>query len=395
MSTAKRKVLIFAVAYHPFVGGAEIAVQEITRRLSSDYEFHLITLRIDKRLPKEEKINDVFVYRIGWGRGDSRLKAATSFALTLSKYLFPFWASLKAARLHRSIRFDFIWSIMASYSGFAALFFKFLHPKVPFVLTLQEGDPIDHVRERVGIFMPLYKKIFARADIIQAISKFLAGFAEKMGYRKKPIVIPNGVDLENFSKDLSIDEPVSLKKELGKRDKEVFLVTASRLVKKNAVDQIIRALTYLPENFRLFIAGEGGEEEELRRLVQKLKLGERVIFGGTISHQKLPLYLKICDIFVRPSRSEGLGSSFIEAMAAGLPVIGTPVGGIPDFLEDGKTGLFCKVNDPEDIAKQIRRLAEDKKLRETIIRSARERAFRDYDWGFISSRMTKEIFSKI
>ncbi|TSC61337.1 MAG: glycosyltransferase, partial [Parcubacteria group bacterium Gr01-1014_107] len=150
----------------------------------------------------------------------------------------------------------------------------------------------------------------------------------------------------------------------------------------------------LPENFRLFIAGEGGEEE-LRRLVQKLKLGERVIFGGTISHQKLPLYLKICDIFVRPSRSEGLGSSFIEAMAAGLPVIGTPVGGIPDFLEDGKTGLFCKVNDPEDIAKQIRRLAEDKKLRETIIRSARERAFRDYDWGFISSRMTKEIFSKI
>jgi glycosyltransferase involved in cell wall biosynthesis len=392
MNKSKKKVLIFAVAYHPFVGGAEIAVQEITKRLYSAFDFHLITLRIDKRLPKEEKIGDISVYRIGWGRGEAKFKAATSLALTCSKYLFPFWASLKASRLHKKENFSFTWSIMASYSGFAALFFKLMHPKVPFVLTLQEGDPIDHIKERVGIFMPLYKKIFSKADIVQTISNFLAGFAKKMGYGRKLVVIPNGVSLEHFSKSFSIEELDPIKKELGKQEGDVFLITVSRLVKKNAIGQIIKALTYLPENFKLFIAGEGKEEEELKKLVQKLNLEKRVVFGGTVDHQRLPLYLQACDVFVRPSRSEGLGSSFIEAMAAGIPVVATAVGGIPDFLEDGKTGLFCKMDNPEDVAKQIKRLIDDKKLRETIIENAKEKALRDYDWNFISNRMNSEVF---
>ena len=92
MKKEKIKVLIFSVAFHPFVGGAEVAVKEITERLSEGFEFFLITLRIDSRLPKEEKIGNVFVYRIGWGRNPANFKASTSSILTISKYLFPFWA---------------------------------------------------------------------------------------------------------------------------------------------------------------------------------------------------------------------------------------------------------------------------------------------------------------
>lgn len=390
----KKKALIFAVAYHPFVGGAEVAVQEITKRLAKDFEFHLITLRIDGRIPKSEKIDEVFVYRIGWGRREGA-SSSINLGLTISKYFFPFLACLKAIKLHKKHNFDFTWSIMASYSGFAALFFKFLNRKIPFVLTLQEGDPIEHIKRRVGIFMPLYKKIFSKADIVQTISNFLADFAKKYGYKKEPIVVSNGVDLENFSKEFSETELFSAKEEIEKKEGDIFLITSSRLVYKNAVDQIIKALSHLPKNFNLLIAGEGEERQTLEDLAEKLSLKERVKFLGVISHQKLPLYLKVSDIFIRPSRSEGMGNSFIEAMASGIPVIGTPVGGIPDFLEDEKTGLFCEVDNPEDIAKQVKRLIEDNKLRQNIVENAREMVAKDYSWGNISQKMKKEVFDGI
>lgn len=118
-------------------------------------------------------------------------------------------------------------------------------------------------------------------------------------------------------------------------------MTASRLVKKNGVKDIVEALVFLPKQYKLVVAGQGKLEKSLKSKVTNLKLEDRVIFVGFISHELLPLYLKASDIFVRPSLSEGLGNSFLEAMAAGIPVVGTPVGGIPDFLTDRETGIFA------------------------------------------------------
>jgi glycosyltransferase involved in cell wall biosynthesis len=96
--------------------------------------------------------------------------------------------------------------------------------------------------------------------------------------------------------------------------------------------------------------------------------------------------LKISDVFVRPSLSEGLGNAFLEAMAASIPVIGTPVGGIPDFLKDEETGLFCEVGNPEDIAQKIEKLVFDDSLRKRIIENGLELVKEKYDWGFIAAQ---------
>src|SRR6185437_3550244 len=190
-----KRILIFSLAYYPrFVGGAEVALKEITDRLGSEYEFDMITLR--KHAPAFARIGNVTVYRVGMPWRGTRTKSSTFFPL--SKTLFPFFAFYKALRLHKTRKYDLIWSMMAAYAGFAALFFKLCHPRVPYLLTLQEGDPISHIKRRALPVYPFFKMIFTRADRIQAISNYLDRFGRSMGFKGPIDVVPNGVDLSRF-----------------------------------------------------------------------------------------------------------------------------------------------------------------------------------------------------
>jgi glycosyltransferase involved in cell wall biosynthesis len=118
------------------------------------------------------------------------------------------------------------------------------------------------------------------------------------------------------------------------------------------------------------------------------------MFAGHRGHDEVPGILQSSDIFVRPSLSEGLGNSFLEAMAAGLPVIGTPVGGIPDFLTDGETGVFCKVRDPESIATTVRRIREEPGLKEKLVANGTSMVRERYGWDGIARRIG-EMLSKL
>ena len=365
-----KKILIFSLAYVPFVGGAELAVKAITDRLV-DFEFDLITLRFNKKWPKLEKIGNINVYRIA-----------------TPKLLFPFAAFLKAIKLHKKNNYDAIWSIMANRAGYAALFFKTFHPKVKFLLTLQEGDPESYPKSRMGFAKffagPLFGKIFKRADCIQAISNYLADWAKRMGAKAPIEVVPNGVHQgESLISRTRLDGAI--------------IITTSRLVHKNGIDILVRAVSNLKTqnlNLKLWILGGGPDKDKLRKLAQELKVEDAVEFFGHIEPEKIPDYLGKADVFVRPSRSEGLGSSFLEAMAEGLPIIGTPVGGIPDFLNDGETGLFCKVDDPKDLAEKIKRLLSNDSLYKKLSQNGRALVLKNYDWNSIANKMNI-IFIKL
>ncbi len=383
-----RRVLIFSLVYYPrFVGGAEIAVKEITDRVSSDdVTFDMIAMRTEPL--KFERIGNINVHRVGiqW-KGDTK-----SPLLYILKYLYIPLALLKAFSLHAKNKYDATWSIMAGYTGGPALFFKLFHKKIPLILTLQEGDPFEHIRKRSHVTYPFLKLLFKVSDHIQTISTYLADWAKSMGAKCPITVVPNAVDFRHFSEELSIGEASELKNKLNKKESDIFLITTSRLVKKNAVADIIESLKFLPANVKLLILGTGHLEGELKDQTSKLKLEERVQFLGFISHKEMPQYLHISDIFIRPSLSEGLGNSFLEAMAAGIPVIATPVGGIPDFLVEGETGLFCEVNNPHSIAQKVEKLIKDKESRDYIVKNAREMVEKKYSWERVASEM-KEIFN--
>lgn len=375
-------VLIFSLAYFPkLVGGAEVAVKELTDRMP-DLEFSMVTIR-GPHEKKEERVGKVHVYRVGPWCGTG---IVGKILFQCSKYAYPFLAYKKAESLHRNNQFDTIWSIMANHAGFAARFFKKKNPNVRFVLTLQEGDPIPYIKKKVRFVRRAFQDIFARADFVTAISHYLLQFARDMGYTKEGTVIGNGVDIAHFSKELSPERRKEIRARLGFSDGNTVLVTASRLVVKNGVVDVIDALAQLPEKYVFLVIGVGGLEASLRARAEDVHIAHRVHFLGYIPHHDLPQYLHASDIFIRPSLSEGLGNAFLEAMVAGIPVVATPVGGIPDFLKEKETGIFCEVNNPESICRAVSML-ENETLRAHVVTQAQHMVADRYDWDMLADRM--------
>jgi len=377
-----KRILIFSTAYFPFIGGAEVAVKEITDRLP-DFEFVMITAKLDKKLANVEKIGNIEVHR--FGKGDKWDK----YRLILDGW----------KEAHELGKFDAVWSIMASYAGFAALSYKRRNPAVPFLLTLQEGDSRWDIYKHVWWCWPYFKQIFKRADKIQAISNYLANWAKSLGAKCSIEVVPNGVDIDklsiiNYKLLINAEKPPAvILAEAGIHGGKV-VITVSRLVKKNGVVDLIKAMKFLDQNVHLLVAGEGILEKKLEKSVKKLNLKERIHFLGLISHNDLPKYLHASDVFCRPSLSEGLGNVFLEAMAAGVPVVGTKVGGIPDFLVDGETGLFCEARNSKNIAENIKKILEDIGLRDKLILNGKNLVKEKYSWNMIADKM-KNIFTDL
>lgn len=278
---------------------------------------------------------------------------------------------------------------------------------MPMLLTLQEGDSEEHIIKRVGIFYPWWKKIFARADYIQTISSYLKDFAERHGARSRtPIeVVPNGVSIEKIEKAVRDSRKHESTKARKKAQKLFTIISISRLVYKNGLDTLIYAAAELKKHhtppFLVRLVGDGPEAAKLYRLAKQLKVLEEIDFVGGVSPEEVPPYLAGADLFVRPSRSEGLGNSFLEAMAAGLPIIGTPVGGIPDFLHDphifGIThanGLFTVPNHPADLAAKIMLVMKNKIMRVNMSKNGKVLVKKNYAWDGIAKRMG-EIFAQL
>jgi glycosyltransferase involved in cell wall biosynthesis len=217
----------------------------------------------------------------------------------------------------------------------------------------------------------------------------LHGRAKKNGVRVPIDIIPNGVDIQKFSKSPDENRNSDLKRELKIKDEKI-VITTSRLVEKNGLEYLVRAMAGI-ESAKLLILGSGELEEKLKKIAQELDLGSKISFLGDIKNEKIPDYLSISDIFVRPSLSEGQGISFLEAMAAGVPVVATPVGGITDFLIDGETGLFCQPKDPESIARKINILLSDNELWKKLSENGKNLVRQKYDWDDISQKMKSAL----
>lgn len=400
----KKVIFIFSTAYFPFIGGAEVALKEITDRIS-DFDFILFTAKMKRGLLKKEKMGNILVYRLGFG-------------YSFDKILLPILAFIKffqilISRRRTSRNKDLkpkayslepvFWGMMASYGSIAAYFIKLVKPKLPFLLTLQEGDSEEHLKKgKFGLVGFFGGRIIRKADKIQAISNYLKDFAFRQGALSPIEIVPNGVNLNqnlNINPEYSgQNDNVKFKKNLNLKIEEKIIITTSRLVYKNGIDVLVKSIYELKNivpklKVKLLILGDGFLRKDLENLATELNLKNDVLFLGSVPPNEVFNYLTASDLFVRPSRSEGLGNSFLEAMAAGIPVIGTDVGGIPDFLIDPSTnsgqatGLFCEVDNPKDLAKKIKLILENEKLREKIIQNAKKLVYEKYDWENIAKKI--------
>ena len=375
-----KKILIFSLAYYPrHVSGAEAAVKEITDRVSG-IEFHMVTLRFDAADAATEKVGNVLVHRVG---GDSYF----------AKILFPLLAALKARSLNRRHRFDALWAMM-TYMLLPVVLAKFLGVRAPHMLTLQDGDPYKKVFGRLRILplLPLIDRGFCTTSMVQAISGHLATWPKRRGYKGPIEIIYNGANPRDLAESSDPAAVEALKKKLGKKEGDVYLVNTARLEYQKAQDDVIRALLLLPVNIKFLIVGGGSDETMLKNLVKVLKLEDRVVFTGQVMRDEVTLYRKVSDIFAAPSRSEGLGNAFLSAMASRLPVVATTEGGLAEFIFDGKTAWVVDVDSPEQIAAAVKDiLANPEKVRK-VTEVARAMVVEKYDWDKIAVQMRERVF---
>jgi phosphatidylinositol alpha-1,6-mannosyltransferase len=167
-----------------------------------------------------------------------------------------------------------------------------------------------------------------------------------------------------------------------------MLLSIGRLQRRKGHDLVIRALGACREfapRLTYVVVGDGDERLRLEGLVAALGLGDRVTFEGEVPAAALPAYYAACDIFVMPNRVdgvdiEGFGIVFLEAAAAGRPTIGGKSGGVPEAIDENRTGLLVEGTDVEELAGALRRLAGSKDLRQRMGDAGRARVVGQFNW---------------
>jgi glycosyltransferase involved in cell wall biosynthesis len=203
-----------------------------------------------------------------------------------------------------------------------------------------------------------------RADCVVAVSQ-----AMKENHRLKflnisPVVIHNGIQ----SKEECAVEEIDLNLLNALDKKKLKLISIGRLSKEKGLSVLLKAVHCINEKWndhvQLYIIGEGPEKGNLMRLAQESGISDKVIFPGYVDNAcKL---LKHFDIFVMSSLTEGMPITLLEAMRAGMPIVATAVGGIPEALEGGKCGILVPPGSEMDLARRIKELHENNQLKQEL-----------------------------
>jgi len=202
-------------------------------------------------------------------------------------------------------------------------------------------------------------------DKIICVSEANKRFLEALNVSKRKIcVVYNGIKIENFD-NFTVDK--DFKEEVGFNDGEVIITSIGSLISRKGINVLIESAKYVLEEFpqaRFVIVGRGNKEK-YQKLARDLEIENKIVFTGLI--KEYPYYiLKATDLYVSASFSESFGLSIAEAQALGIPVVATRVGGVPEVVNNGKTGLLVPAGDAKALAKAIITLLKDKELRNNM-----------------------------
>lgn len=244
---------------------------------------------------------------------------------------------------------------------------------VPFTLTARGTDV--NVLAQDPKLAPRMAEAASRAHACMAVSEVLAQrFAEACKLSPaKVMTVRNGVDLEHFVPCQQADDQFAARRALGLPEQGRIAISVGRLVAGKGFDVAARAVSEVSDA-KLVLVGDGPERESLANLG-----GTNVIFLGALPPDKVAIAYRAADVFVLPSHREGWPNVVTEALASGLPVVATPVGGIPQIMggeqPEAYLGALVPVGDTAGFAAAIQRVLDDEKC------SGRVRAFAErYGW---------------
>jgi glycosyltransferase involved in cell wall biosynthesis len=346
-----KRVVILSAFLTPFRSGAEACAEEVAARLKDRFDVTIVTARLRSDLPKNDTLHGVNVIRVGLG-------------MSFDKWLYPFLAPFAAKKLQP----ETIHAILETFAGLALRLCSMIVPNAKRILTMQTTNRNF-----------LRRSVLRSPHVVTAISGALSLIAAEHG-RSDVKVIPNGIPLAEIHTAMGGTE-----REVGR------ILFAGRLKKMKGVDVLLTAFKQLItrnptlENVHLRIVGDGSEHANLEKLTAELGLSDRVTFLGYLDTTSLFREYAEAEIFCGLSRSEALGNVFLEAQAAGCAIVATNVGGIPEIVLDGKTGILVPADDVDAAAVALEKLLTDHALRHSFSNHAAKQA-EDYDWDDIANR---------
>lgn len=227
--------------------------------------------------------------------------------------------------------------------------------------------------------------IISRHDYRQALSM---PFVKKNKFALIPLGIPeNNLDYatkQNARKHIFRDLDISTYR-------NIVVGTIAEFTKNKGLDYLLDAINILkPKNLELAIIGDGEEKEKIEQRIKNEEF-KNIKTCGFVPHAAK--YIKAFDIFVLPSLKEGLPYTILEAMNAGVPVVASSVGGIPDLIEHEKSGLLTISKNPSSIAEALGKLASDEKMRRQFSRESKKRALEKFSFSTMLSR-TIDLYNK-
>jgi glycosyltransferase involved in cell wall biosynthesis len=232
----------------------------------------------------------------------------------------------------------------------------------------------------------LEKRALKKCKKIVTLSSFSYDYLiKKHGISTDKVVkIPGGVDIEQFKPPVDKN---SVRKELKLPLDRTILFTVRRLVPRMGLDNLIKAMPAILEKHQdtiLLIGGNGPLASTLQNLIGTLKLNNHVFLLYAIDNQKLPLYYQASDLFILPSKElEGFGLVTLEALACGVPVLGTPVGGTIEILSRLDKKLMFKDTTAESMAELIIEYLRDVNKKSETERKCREFILDNYSWEYL------------
>jgi len=245
-------------------------------------------------------------------------------------------------------------------------------------------EPLSAWRKKLYLCLEKISARICDALVVLSQSELQTGIDKKIGTPEKLHLIPHGIIPPEFlPREIARDKIPNSKFQIPN---SILIGTIANFYPTKGLPYLIEAAAKLKikHDFQIVIVGDGIERAYLESLITKYNLEENIILAGQIPDAAK--YLKAFDIFILPSVKEGLPYALLEAMAAGLPIVATSVGGIPEMIENGRDGLLVASKNPEELATAIEKLIDNPTLRETLGQNAKEKIEKE----FSLSRMLKE-----
>ena len=349
------------ITCYPTYGGSGVVATELGKSLAQrGHKVHFITYALPMRLTAIGHAADSYIDNIFYHEVEMS---------TYPLFEFPLYSMALTSKMVEVARYEKLDLVHAHYAiphATSALLAKqILNGDLKIVTTLH-GTDITLVGQEPS-FQPLMKYSIESSDVVTSVSEFLKRETiEKYGVEKDIIAIPNFIDTDVFH---PVDSK-NLRRLLAPGDEKVLVHVSNFRAVKRVTDAIKAFKIVLDSGIKakFLLVGDGPDRGECEALARELGIWQQTRFLG--KQAELASILSMSDVFLIPSGNESFGLSALEAMACGVPVISSDIGGLPEVNVDGKTGFIVKVGDVSELAKKTIEILSDTSLQTRMGKAA-------------------------